>query len=141
MVFKKLSLKFLIVTTFLSTSLLAKDSFKLGVAYDFDAGLTAQYNGYSFFANEDAAAIDYRVENFTNSRKNLHFYVDIGGFIENYKGNNSEQDDRVGVRVPVGMTFGFAKDFQAYIQAVPNYDFNNDRGFDVDGAIGVRYQF
>jgi len=48
MVFKKLSLKFLIVTTFLSTSLLAKDSFKLGVAYDLDAGLTAQYNGYSF---------------------------------------------------------------------------------------------
>ena len=141
MSFKKLLSSAILTVALSSAPCLAKNNFKLGVAYDLDAGITAQYNGYSFFVNRDAAAIDYRFENFTNSRKNLHFYVDIGGFIENYKGNNSEQDDRVGVRVPVGMTFGFAKDFQAYIQAVPNYDFNNDRGFDMDGAIGVRYLF
>jgi len=119
----------------------AKGTFKLGVAYDLDGGITAQYKGYSFFVNSDAAAIDYRFQNFTNDNKTLNFYIDLGAFLENYDGNNADTDDSVGIRAPIGMTFGISNDFQAYIQAVPNYDFNNDSSFDVDGAIGIRYRF
>lgn len=136
----KLLLSVTVIATLLSTPSFAK-SFKLGVAYDLDGGITAQYNGYSFFVNGDAVAIDYRFENFTNSKKTLNFYVDIGAFIENYDGNDSTKDDSVGIRVPVGMTFGIANDIQAYVQAVPNVDFNNDSNFDVDGAIGIRFKF
>ena len=137
----KISLATLLTLTLVSSPLFAKGNFKAGVAYDLDGGLTAQYSGYSFFVNGDAVAIDYRFQNFTNDNKSLHFYVDLGAYIENYDGNNAEIDDRVGIRAPVGMTFGIANDWQAYIQAVPNYDFNNDDGFDVDGAIGIRYRF
>ncbi len=132
---------FSLIILLASSSAFAESKLNLGVAYDLDTGITAQYRGYSFFLNDDAAAIDYRLENFSNTRKSLHFYIDIGGFIQNDQSNNDNSDDSVGIRTPIGMTFGFAKNFHAYIQAVPNYDFNNDRGFDVDGAIGVRYQF
>ncbi|WP_196139235.1 hypothetical protein [Aliikangiella sp. G2MR2-5] len=119
----------------------SKSSLKLGVAYDLDIGVSAQYKGYSFFVNGDAFAFDVRAQNFYNDNKSLHFYVDLGGFIENYDGNDTTRDDSAGVRAPIGMTFGIARDFQAYIQAVPNYDFSNEAGFDVDGAIGIRYRF
>ncbi|TQV71092.1 hypothetical protein FLL45_22455 [Aliikangiella marina] len=133
----------LTVTLFMPSPADASSSsnFKLGLGYDLDGGITAQYRGYSFFINGDALAIDWRLENFTNDKKSLHVYIDLGGFIENYDGNDSTRDDRVGLRAPVGITLGITRELQAYIQAVPNYDFNNDEGFEVDGAIGIRYRF
>lgn len=119
----------------------AKDNLSIGVAYDLDAGLTAQYKGYSFFLNGDAIAVDFRFQNFHNDRKTMHFYVDLGAFIDSYDGNDSTRDDSVGVRAPLGMIFGLEKNLQAYIQAVPSYDFEENGGFDVDGAIGIRYRF
>jgi len=113
----------------------------LGIAFDLDLGITAQYKAYSFFINDDALAIDVRVQNFYNDRKTLHFYIDVGGFVENYNGNDATRDDSVGVRAPVGFTLGIERNLEAYIQAVPFYDFNNNEGFGVDGALGVRYRF
>ena len=113
----------------------------LGIAYDLDFGITAQYKSYTFFLNDDAFAVDFRVQNFYNDRKTLHFYIDVGGFVENYDGNDSTRDDSVGVRAPVGFIFGVERNIEAYIQAVPFYDFNNDKGFGVDGALGIRYRF
>ena len=130
-----------VIVFLFSHTVFSANNFKLGVAYDLDGGITAQYNGYSFFLNGDAAAIDFRFQNFTTEKRKLHFYVDLGGFVESYEGNDNTKDDRVGVRAPVGMTFGIAKELQAYVQAVPNYDFNNDDSFNIDGAIGIRFQF
>ena len=48
------------------------------------------------------------------------------------------------MRLPVGLTFGIAPSLQAYIQAVPNFAFSdneNEEGFGVDGALGVRLRF
>ena len=77
----------------------------LGIAYDLDLGVSAQYKGYTFFLNGDSAALDVRVQNFYNDSKTLHFYVDLGGFIKSYNGNDSTQDDSAGIRAPIGMTF------------------------------------
>lgn len=119
----------------------SKTNIRVGIGYDLDIGLTAQYKGYSLFVSNDGFAMDVRYQNFHNDKKTMHLYFDFGGFLENYHGNDSNRDDRVGIRAPIGMTFGMAKNLQAYIQAVPNYDFNNDQGFGVDGAIGIRYRF
>jgi len=67
--------------------------------------------------------------------------VDVGGFIKSYNGNDSTRDDSVGIRAPVGLTFGLERNLEAYIQAVPSYDFSNNKGFNVDGAAGIRYRF
>lgn len=118
-----------------------KSGFDAGIAYDMDLGVTAQYSRFSFFISGDALAVDYRIENFYNREKTLVLYIDGGAFIEEYDGNNPDRDDRVGIRVPIGVGFGLAKDLEAYIQAVPSIDFSNDEDFEIDGAMGVRYRF
>ncbi|NVJ51273.1 MAG: hypothetical protein HWE11_12860 [Gammaproteobacteria bacterium] len=125
-----------------STHLAAKKSgFDLGVAYDLDVGVTAQFNHYSLFFNSDAVAFDANLETFYNSKKSAALYIDFGAFYQDREANNDTFEDRVGIRLPIGVTFGLGRNVEAYIQAVPHYDFNNDKDFDVDGAIGVRYQF
>lgn len=116
--------------------------FDLGVAYDLDEiGITAQFSRYSLFFDGDSAAFDVRVQNFYNDRKTLHFYIDIGAFIIDRGNNNGFVEDSVGIRAPVGMMFGLERNLEAYIQAVPSYDFENDGDFDVNGALGIRYRF
>ncbi|NVJ58800.1 MAG: hypothetical protein HWE27_00335 [Gammaproteobacteria bacterium] len=123
------------------TLMAKKSGFDAGIAYDMELGITAQYKGFTFFVSGDALAFDYRIENFYNRQKTVVFYIDGGAFIEEYNGNNPDRDDRVGLRLPLGIGFGLARDLEAYIQAVPSIDFSNDEDFDVDGALGVRYRF
>ncbi len=86
----------LLALTFASSSVLAKGNFKAGVAYDLDGGLTAQYSGHRFFLNGDAIAIDYHFHHFTNDNNSLHFYIDLGAFIENY--DRFDVDGAIGIR-------------------------------------------
>lgn len=114
----------------------------LGLAYDLGVGVTAQFRGTSFFVNSDAVAVDMRIENMSNDLGTVHAYIDVGGFYED--GGNDSDNDKAGVRLPVGLTFGIAPSVQAYIQAVPNFAFSdneNKEGFGVDGALGVRLRF
>lgn len=113
----------------------------LGIAYDLGLGITAQYKGYTFFLNGDAVAVDVRVQNFYNDNKTLHLYIDVGGFVDSYNGNDNARDDSVGIRAPIGLIFGLERDLETYIQAVPSYDFNDNRGFNIGGAAGIRYRF
>jgi hypothetical protein len=110
----------------------------LGIGFDLGVGVTAQYKAYSFFLSGDGLAVDYRLDNFYNHRKTVHFYIDLGGFVENHGQN---KDDGAGIRLPVGMTFGIERNLEVYLQAVPHFDFSNDEGFGVDGAAGIRYRF
>lgn len=119
--------------------------FGIGVAYDLGVGVTAQYRGTSFFVSNDALAVDVRLHNFRNGRGGLHAYIDAGGFFED--GGTSRDgidNDAVGLRLPVGLTFGLAPNLEGYIQAVPNIAFSdndNRDGFGVDGAAGLRLRF
>ena len=140
----KFLLKAAVLTAILfsAPALMAKKSgFDAGIAYDMELGITAQNKGFTFFVSGDAFAVDYRLENFYNRGKSLVLYIDGGAFIEQYKGNDPDRDDRVGIRLPIGIGFGLARDLEGYIQAVPSLDFSNDEDFDVDGALGVRYRF
>ena len=114
----------------------------LGLAYDLGVGVTAQFRGTSVFVNSDALALDMRIQNFSNDLGTAHVYIDAGGFYED--GGSNSDNDKAGVRLPVGLTFGIAPSLQAYIQAVPNFAFSDNEnidGFGVDGALGVRLRF
>ena len=123
----------------------SNSDFGIGVAYDLGIGVTAQYRGTSFFVSDDALAVDVRMHNFRNGRGSLQAYIDAGGFYEDAGTNNNGVDnDVVGLRVPVGLTFGLAPNLEGYIQAVPNLAFSdneNKDGFGVDGAAGLRLRF
>ncbi|WP_066964236.1 hypothetical protein [Microbulbifer sp. Q7] len=114
----------------------------LGVAYDLGLGVTAQFRGTSVFVNSDSLAVDMRIENFSNDLRTVHAYIDAGGFYED--GGNNADNDRAGVRLPLGLSFGIAPSLQAYIQAVPHFAFSDNEsneGFGIDGALGVRLRF
>jgi hypothetical protein len=117
----------------------SKVGIDLGIAYDLDLGISAQYKQYTFFVNSDALAVDMRFQNFHNDSKSLHFYIDGGLFFEDH-GNNT-RDDSVGIRVPVGFTFGIERNIEVFVQAVPSFDFSDNDDFSIDGAAGVRYRF
>ncbi|WP_105104064.1 hypothetical protein [Microbulbifer pacificus] len=133
-----------LLAAFVSAPSLAysNSGFGIGVAYDLGAGVTAQFRDTSFFANSDALAADFRLQNLRNDRGTLHAYIDGGLFYED--GGHDSYNDRAGVRLPIGLTFRVAPSLQAYIQAVPNYAFSDNEGkegFEVDGALGIRLRF
>ena len=142
MKFKWVPLAILAAVFSTETQANGNSGFGVGVAYDLGAGVTAQFRGTSVFVNSDALAVDMRVETFSNRLGTMHAYIDAGGFYED--GGSNDDNDRAGVRLPVGLTFGIAPSLQAYIQAVPNFAFSdneNKEGFGVDGALGIRLRF
>jgi hypothetical protein len=66
-------------------------------------------------------------------------YYGIGGRIRFHDGN---QDDQVGVRVPVGMAYLFANSpLELFFEVVPIVDLAPDTELDFNGGVGVRYYF
>ncbi len=66
----------------------------------------------------------------------LPVYVGIGGRIK------LQDKSRIGVRIPVGMAYEFAKaPVDVFVEIVPLLDLIPDTQFDFNGAIGVRYYF
>jgi len=107
-----------------------------GLAADSDAGLTVQYRRYHFFIKDDTFAVDVRGKNFYNGRRPTSSYLNLGGYIE-----YSQDHDLLGTPVPIGVVIGMDRNFQAYIQAEPNFDLNNNKDIKAGGAVGIRFQF
>ena len=65
------------------------------------------------------------------------FHYGIGGRIR-----DDPADNRMSVRVPLGITYAFAKSpLDFFVEAVPMLDLAPETEFDVGGAIGVRFFF
>ena len=84
---------------------------------------------------------DYVFHNFdliTVEKGKFPLYFGIGvrfAFREN-------KDDRLGLRIPVGLDYIFAGErFDAFLEIVPVMDLVPDTDFDLEGAIGARYFF
>jgi len=107
-----------------------------GPQSDLDAGITMQYRRYHFFVKDDSFALDVRVHNFYNGRRSTSSYFELGGYIE-----HSRDHDLLGTSVPIGVVIGGDKNFQAYIQAEPNFDLNHDKDITTGGAVGIRFRF
>jgi len=107
-----------------------------GPASDVDTGLTVQYRRYHFFIKDDTFALDVRGKNLYNGGRPTPSYFNLGGYIE-----YSRDHDLLGTSVPIGVVIGMDKRFQAYIQAEPNIDLNDDKDIKTGGAVGIRFQF
>ena len=118
----------------LSLSSYAQANVKVGVALDMDLSLVAQIDSYNIVLGDSGFAVDYLVKtgNFNNETP-LSWYLAGGGW--------AGWNHGYGVRVPVGVSWYFAKGWDLYGQVQPVANFDDKFKFSVDGAIGVRFSF
>lgn len=130
---KKLFLVSLLLLA-LSLSSYAQANVKVGVALDMDLSLVAQIDRYNIVLGDSGFAVDYLVKtgDFNNDTP-LSWYFSGGGW--------AGWDHGYGVRVPVGVSWYFAKGWDLYGQVQPVANFDDKFKFSVDGAIGVRFSF
>jgi hypothetical protein len=69
----------------------------------------------------------------------LPLYLGIGGRIRFAEGSG---DDRIGIRIPVGLDYIFADaPLDIFLEIVPILDLAPDTDLDFNGAVGVRFFF
>lgn len=114
-------------------SLAETSGVKLGAAFDLGFGVTAQINKLDLFAGDDGAAVDYRVYSKSlEASVPLSLYISAGGY--------ADWDGDFGARLPVGLELNFAPKWQAYGALIPDLELHDDTDFDIEAAIGIRYQ-
>ncbi|WP_019026655.1 hypothetical protein [Colwellia piezophila] len=118
----------------LSLSSFAHAAVKLGIAADMDLSIVAQIDNYNIVVGDSGFAVDYLVKTGTfNNTTPLSWYFSGGGW--------AGWNHGYGVRVPVGVSWEFAKAWDLYGQVQPVANFDDDFKLSVDGAIGVRFAF
>jgi len=85
---------------------------------------------------------DYLIHDFSVAKVDkgrLPLYYGIGGRILFHDGN---QDDEVGVRIPVGLAYLFANSpLECFFEVVPIVNLVPDTELDFNGGVGIRYFF
>jgi len=97
---------------------------------------------WSLEGNEDLHLhMDYLLHDFSIvnvDKGRFPLYYGIGGRVQFREGNN--QDDLVGVRIPVGMTYLFANSpLELFFEVVPIVDLAPDTELDFNGGAGIRF--
>ena len=112
----------------------AQASPKVGVAADMGLSFVVQVDRFNIVLGDNGFAVDYTIKTGPfDDTPSLSWYVAAGGWAGwNYG---------VGLRVPVGVNWYFAKNWDLYGQVQPVADFDNSFHLDIDGAIGIRYAF
>ncbi len=145
---------FILFFIFIISSLIAQDKgFGLGIIVGEPTGLSGKYwisktsaidGGIAWsFLNDGSMHIhaDYLWHNFDLITPRIPFYIGAGGRIK-FKNNRSAVDNRLGVRVPVGVSFFIsepASDF--FVELVPILDLAPKSDFTFNAAIGFRFFF
>lgn len=114
----------------------AAKGLKLGFGFDRGFGVAGALADFNGFIGNDGAAIDYIFHKDTlklEVKGPLYWYVGAGGY--------GDWDGDLGVRLPVGAEWHFAKNLDAFAQVIPRLRVNHDAKFGLDFGIGVRYQF
>jgi hypothetical protein len=135
---RKLLISLFFVAGLLSTtSVLANN--KIGIAVDQGFGITGQFNNINAFIGNDGLSGDYIFKQGDFGKEfPFNWYVG-GGAYYNWSGNDS-----IGARVPLGLTFPFAKKWDVFGQLAPVLDVDlddNDLKFELHFTIGIRYAF
>ena len=157
-IMKKLSLVIaLAAILFYSNAAAEGGSFGLGLIAGeptgFSAKLWMSHNtaldgavAWSFIGNDNntvmhvhADLLFHNFHLFNIDRGRLPLYYGIGGRIKFHEDNN-----RIGIRVPVGLEYIFERNYvDIFLEVVPLFDMTpeNNRGFGINSAIGIRYFF
>ena len=154
---KKILLPVLLLLTLTGVSHSQSNNFGLGIIIGEPTGLSLKLRlsentavdgalGYSF-VNQESVHIhgDFLLHDYSLLRVNegrLPVYYGIGGRIKlknKEKGNN---DDRIGVRVPLGLAYEFSsRKVDVFLEVVPILDLAPETDASINAAIGVRYYF
>nr|QXF14424.1 hypothetical protein BCCFPMHH_00030 [uncultured bacterium] len=130
---------------------------KVGVGFDQGFGVTAQFeDNMNVFLGNDGISADYIVKKgkFDPSLP-INWYVGLGAALNwgnDYNHSHSdgtshnESYNVYSARVPLGITYAFAKGWDVYGQAAPDLSFVNKPHdshfkFGVDLGVGIRYAF
>jgi hypothetical protein len=74
------------------------------------------------------------------SSGNLPFYIGVGGRIKIKNNDHNDSDTRIGVRVPVGITYIPASTpIDVFLEVVPILDLAPESALEFNAAIGIRY--
>lgn len=138
----------------ISTSLFSQDhGFGLGIILGEPTGLSGKGwisktsaidGGLAWsFLNDGSMHIhaDYLWHNFSLITPRIPFYIGVGGRMK-FKNNQSAKDDKIGVRVPVGVDFFISdpnSDF--FVEIVPVLDLAPKTDVTFNAAIGFRFFF
>lgn len=134
------------VTSIVSCGAMANESVPLAVGFGFDQGFSALIqidNNKNLAVGNDGIAFDYIFKKGAFEGDNLPFtwYVGAGGWI-----GWDNHNDEFGVRLPLGLDWDFATNWDAFAQIQPQLKHksrskssNLDLG--LGAAVGVRYMF
>ena len=128
----------LICTTTLLTAAATANAAKIGFGVDQGFGVAGQFDNINAFVGNDGISGDYIFEQ-GSFKKDIPFnyYIAGGAFID-------WDDDKFGVRVPLGLTFPFTTKWEAFGQVSPKLSYRDkqdDFKFGASAALGVRYAF
>lgn len=103
----------------------------------FAAGVAWSFSG----RNSLHMHLDYQIHNFNLiqvERGAMSFYYGIGGrFLI-----REDRDDKLGIRLPLGLNYLFANDpVELFMEVAPVLDLAPSTDFSANGGIGVRYYF
>jgi hypothetical protein len=72
----------------------------------------------------------------------LPLYVGIGGRVKFVQNDNNSSDTRIGVRIPVGLSYQFNTiPVDIFVELVPILDLSPKTELNGNGGLGVRYYF
>jgi len=147
-------LLFVVFFFFITINLIAQDKgFGLGIIVGEPTGLSGKGwisktsaidGGLAWSFLEDGSMhihADYLWHNFDLITSKIPFYIGVGGRMK-FKNNKSATDDRIGVRIPVGLDFFISdptSDF--FIEIVPILDLAPKTDVTFNAAIGFRFFF
>lgn len=112
---------------------------KIGFGYDHGLGVAAQFQGVNAFLGNDGVGADYLLKQGRFDQElPLDWYLGVGGYY------NWDGHDELGARVPFGITFSFADNWDLFGQVSPGMEYDLDRDkfdFALGVGLGIRYAF
>ncbi|MCP4326532.1 MAG: hypothetical protein GY787_32820 [Alteromonadales bacterium] len=135
---KKLMVSLICITGLLSSAPIFASS-KIGLALDQGFGVVGQFKNINAFIGNDGVSADLILRQGGFGKEFPFNWYAGGGAYYNWSGS-----DNLGVRVPLGLTLPFAKNWDVFGQVAPVLDLDLDHDnleFELDFAIGIRYAF
>ena len=140
---KKIWIKLFVILFFIPSISMAVTSIGAGLAVDVGFGVTVQINHTTnLMLGNSGAAGDYLFfhQKLRNLEKNTELSWYAGGGMAYFWSGWVVDGQTVALRVPVGLQLDFNNNWRVFLQGVPYIRLNNF-GFDMSGALGVRYYF
>ncbi len=129
---------FLATSTTLCLALMAlptQGSVKVGMGIDYGLGVNLKFDDtWNIFAGNDGVALDYHfTKGALSNNGSVGYFVGFGGW--------TDWDDDFGVRMPLGLDWSFAPNWNLTGQINPTFQIQDKSKFKMDAGFGVSYKF